>query len=91
MRIIVAATLTSVLAFAAHAQTAPDGVLTPAPVPNVGPATVVPADRAGRIDGSDRAAPFSGVPNTFGAGTGQQTPATSGVVTPTAPAPSLSR
>ncbi len=71
---------------------AQSGALTPAPVPNRGLGEVPPADRAGRPDGSERAAPFSGLPNTLGAGTGQNTPATTGSVdTRTAPSPDLSR
>lgn len=76
----------------AAAQTAPNGVLTPAPVPSRGPTEVAPSDRVGRADGSERAAPFSGLPNTLDASRGQSTPTTTGESSRDgAPAPSLSR
>ncbi len=88
-KILAAILLSTGFAAGAVAQTQP---LTPAPVPNRGPEGVIPADRAGRPDGSERAAPFSGLPNTVGAGTGQDTPSTTGSVdTRSAPSPSLSR
>lgn len=85
--------LTSTLAGSAWAQAnVPDNVLTPAPVPNREMGAGPPADRAGRDTGSDRAAPFSGLPATMGAGSGQSTPATVGTADKeSAPAPSVSR
>ena len=75
------------------AQTAPSGVLTPAPVPNRGPMEVAPADRAGPpANGAERAAPFSGLPDTLDPSRGQATPSTLGDSTRQgAPAPSLSK
>ena len=86
-KIAIAIILAAGLGGAAMAQT-----LTPAPVPNRDMGGVAPSERAGRPDGSERAAPFSGLPNSVGAGTGQDTPATTGSPqTQTAPTPSLSR
>jgi len=85
--LLLSAALTATLSTNLSAQT-----LAPAPVPNRDMGGVAPSDRAGRPDGSERAAPFSGLPNTMGAGTGQDTPATTGAVdTRSAPSPSLSR
>ena len=87
--LLVSTALSAGMSVAADAQTAP---LTPAPVPNRDMQTVAPADRVGRPDGSERSAPFSGLPTSMGAGAGQDTPATTGAVeTRTAPSPSLSR
>lgn len=66
--------------------------LRPAPVPGLGPTTVSPADRAGRSDTSDNAAPFAAAPTGAVAGSGQATPHTTGKETrDAAPTPSLSR
>ncbi len=90
MKTILAALLLTISA-AAMAQ-APDKVLTPAPVPNRDAGLGAPADRAGRSDGAERSAPFSGLPSSLGAGTGQSTPATLGSAEKdSAPTPSVSR
>ena len=89
MKMIVAAVLilASGLPATADAQT-----LTPAPVPNRELGGVAPSERAGRPDGSERSAPFSGLPSSVGAGAGQDTPSTTGSPrTDTSPTPSLSR
>lgn len=86
-KIAAALILVSALSAAADAQT-----LTPAPVPNRELGGVAPSERAGRPDGSERSAPFSGLPSAVGAGSGQDTPATTGSPrTDTSPTPSLSR
>ena len=75
----------------AWAQSAPDGVLTPAPVPNVRPAEVAPADRVERPNGAERAAPFSGLPSSVGGSRGES-PANLGEATRQgSPVPSLSK
>ena len=67
-------------------------VLTPAPVPNREADRGAPADRAGRPDGAERSAPFSGLPSSLGSGTGQGTPSTLGAPEKdAAPTPSVSR
>ena len=93
MRSYAAALLLTLPAAMATAQTAPNHVLTPAPVPNVGPATVAPADRAGRADGDERGTPFSGLPSTLQPGAGQPSPTTLGDSSrgDTAPSPALGR
>ena len=80
--------MTSTLGAAAYAQ----GRLEPAPVPNRELSQGAPADRAGRPDGADNAAPFSGLPTGVIAGSGQATPSTVGTPQKDAgPTPSLSR
>ena len=94
MRMVLPALLLSpALAAGAFAQaSAPDKVLTPAPVPNRGSSLGAPADRAGRPDGGERAAPFSGLPSSLGAGSGQGTPSTLGSAEKDSPpTPSVSR
>ena len=93
MRTFILAALAILPAAAAFAQTAPNGVFTPAPVPRVGPSNVTPADRAGRVDGSERGTPFSGLPNTLNAGGGQSSPTTLGDTSrgDTAPSPALGK
>lgn len=92
MRWFLAALLAAATVAPAAAQTAPSGVLTPAPVPGIDRSIGPPADRAGRPDGSERGAPFSGLPSSLTPGSGEQTPATLGTTDrPTAPAPGLSR
>jgi len=80
------------MAGGAWAQTAPSGVLTPAPVPDRGPVGVPPADRVERPNGAERAAPFSGLPSSVEGDRGESTPSTLGDSTRQgAPAPSLSK
>ena len=80
------------LAGGAWAQSAPNGALTPAPVPNRGPTEVAPANRVDRPNGAERAAPFSGLPNSVEGDRGESTPSTLGdSVRQGAPAPSVSK
>ncbi len=66
--------------------------LKPAPVPNVSPGAVTPADRAGSSNGPDNASPFSGSPTGAIVGSGQATPQTQATTgKEAAPTPSLSR
>ena len=73
-------------------QSAPNGVLTPAPVPNRGPAEVTPSERVERPNGAERAAPFSGLPSSVEGDRAETQPGTLGEVGRRGtPVPSLSK
>lgn len=89
MRMIVASAL---LVLASGVALAQKEELKPAPVPNVSPGAVTPADRAGKSNGPDNSSPFSGAPTGAVAGSGQATPQTQAETTKQGvPTPSLSR
>ena len=84
--------LTLLLITTAGAVHAQGQVYTPAPVPDTEVDRGAPADRAGRPDGSDSGAPFSGLPTSSTAGSGEATPnATGGPAPSNSPAPNLGR
>ena len=89
MRMILASLLLIVSCGAAFAQ---KEALKPAPVPNVSPGEVTPADRAGASNGPDNSSPFSGSPTGAIAGSGPATPQPqTSTSKEAAPTPSLSR
>ena len=75
----------------AYAQSAPDGVLTPAPVPNLRPVEVPPADRVERPNGAERAAPFSGLPSSVDGSRGESPANLGDAARQGSPVPSLSK